>query len=123
MEPNAKESDIEILGMFAAPLLKLADVRIRAPAMNLSNLNRVSGSIYLLAGVYDHTADYRSQIALASHFQNLRLLLLTDDHDFLALGKTGLYPALIQAALLEGANGEAVREVEAGLASLRYSEF
>ncbi|HTV10198.1 MAG TPA: hypothetical protein VMD97_14235 [Candidatus Aquilonibacter sp.] len=116
--------DVEVLRMFAAPLLKLAkEGRIRFPTMNLSNLNRVGGSVYLLAAVYDHTADYRSQIALASHFQNYRLLLLADDHDFLALSKTGLYPALIQAALLEGADGLGVRKVEAGLASLRYSEF
>jgi hypothetical protein len=110
--------------MFADPLLKLANEgRIQSPTMNLSDLNHVGGSVYLLAGVYDHTADYRSQIALASHFPNHRLLLLADDHDFLALNKTGLYPALIQAALLEGADGDGVRKIETKLANLRYTEF
>jgi pimeloyl-ACP methyl ester carboxylesterase len=116
--------DIEVLRMFADPLLKLANEgRIQSPTMNLSNLNHVGGSVYLLASVYDHTADYRSQIALASHFPNHRLLLLADDHSFLALNKTDLYPALIQAALLEGADGDGVRKIETMLASLRYTEF
>ncbi|MGO9326067.1 MAG: alpha/beta fold hydrolase [Terracidiphilus sp.] len=116
--------DIEVMRMFADPLLKLANEgRIQSPTMNLSNLNHVGGSVYLLAGVYDHTADYRSQIALASHFPNHRLLLLADDHDFLALNKTDLYPALVQAALLEGADGDGVRKIETKLASLRYTEF
>jgi pimeloyl-ACP methyl ester carboxylesterase len=118
------DPDMEVLRMFADPLLKLANEgRIQSPTMNLSNLNHVGGSVYLLAGAYDHTADYRSQIALASHFPNHRLLLLADDHDFLALSKTGLYPALIQAALLEGADGDGVRKIETMLASLRYTEF
>jgi hypothetical protein len=91
--------------------------------MDLSALNKANASVHMLAGFYDHTADYRSQIALASHFPIHRLFLVADDHDFLALGKTGLYPQLIQAALLYGCRSEEVGRVEAQLASLGYSEF
>lgn len=118
------DPDIEVLRLFAAPLLRLCrGGSIASPSMNLSALNKVQGSVFLLAGYYDHTADYRSQLALASHFPHHHLLLLSDDHDFLALAKTGLYPELIQSALLQGADGQATQEVEEKLSNLRYSEF
>ncbi len=118
------DPDYEVLRLFAAPLLQLfQEGKIPLPTMDLSALDRVNASVYMLAGYYDHTADYRSQIALASHFPVHRLLLLADDHDFLALGKTGLYPQLIKAALLYGCRSEEVRRVEAQLAPLRYKEF
>jgi pimeloyl-ACP methyl ester carboxylesterase len=118
------DPDYEVLRFFATPLLELlADRKIPVPTMDLRALNKVNASVYLLAGYFDHTADYRSQIALASHFPVHRLLLLADNHDFLALSKTGLYPQLIQAALLHGSNSQEVQRVEAQLAPLRYSEF
>jgi pimeloyl-ACP methyl ester carboxylesterase len=106
------DPDDDVCRLFGAPLFKLlAENKIAAPSMNLSDLNSVPASVYLLAGYFDHTADYRSQIALASHFPHHRLLLLSDDHDFLALGKTGLYPQLVQAALLYGYDSTAVRAI------------
>ena len=122
--PRRIDPDYEVARLFAAPLLSLlASGTISVRAMDLAALTRVGASVYLLAGRFDHTADYRVQIALAAHFPEHRLLLLADDHDFLALGKTGLYPELVQAALLEGCNSKAVQEVEARLGRLRYSEF
>jgi hypothetical protein len=88
------DPDIDVLRFFASPLLKLYREKvIPAPKMDLSALNTVKASVFLLAGYYDHTADYRSQIALASHFQMHHLLLLKDDQgphrELWALRKTG----------------------------------
>jgi hypothetical protein len=118
------DPDIEVLRLFAAPLLKLVqDGKLTIPTEDMSSLNKVKTSVYLLAGYFDHTADYRSQVALAAHFQAHRLLLLNDNHDFLALSKTGLYPQLIQAALLYGSKSREVLAIERQLSELWYSEF
>ena len=77
------DPDLEAGKIFAAPLLKLLDQGLIAkPTMDLGALYRVHAAVYILAGRYDHTADYRSQMALACHYANHRLLLLADDHDF-----------------------------------------
>ena len=117
------DPDIEVGAMFAAPLMRLMNEgRIAMPSMDLRALHRVQADVYMLAGRYDHTANYRSQIALASHYPNHRLLLLADGHDFLELGKTGLYPQLVQTALSSGIHGPERAGLEQKLASLVYHE-
>jgi hypothetical protein len=76
-----------------------------------------------VAGRYDHTADYRSQIALAAEYPRHRLLLLNDDHDFLELAKTGLTPRLVQTALAEGIHGPEKAGIERQLGPLIYHEY
>jgi pimeloyl-ACP methyl ester carboxylesterase len=118
------DPDLEVGRLFSAPLMQLlAEGRIPVPAMDLTALHRVSADVYLLAGRFDHTADYRSQIALASHYPKHRLLLLADDHDFLALEKTGLNPQLVQAALRGGIDGPRNAGVEQKLSALVYREY
>jgi hypothetical protein len=79
--------------------------------------------VYLLAGRFDHTADYRAQIALASHYPKHRLLLLADSHDFIALQKTGLYPRLVQSALARGRRGPRDEGIEQALEPLIFREY
>ena len=96
----------------------MGEISVRA--MDLSALTRVGASVHILAGRFDHTADYRVQTALAAHFfPQHHLMRLADDHDFLVLGKTGLYSELVQAALLKSCNSKAVQEVEVRLGRLR----
>jgi hypothetical protein len=53
----------------------------------------------MLAGRYDHTADYRTQIALASHYPRRRLVILDDNHNFAKLGEMeGMNRALLEGA-------------------------
>jgi pimeloyl-ACP methyl ester carboxylesterase len=117
------DPDLEVGELFGAPLLKLLrDGMIRPPTMDLAALHRVRADVYMLAGRFDHTADYRSQIALAARYPNGRLLLLADDHNFLQLQKTGLYPALVQSALAQGVRGPRQDGLEDRLSALVYRE-
>lgn len=121
--PARVDPDIEAGRIFAGPLLRLfEDGLIAGPSMDLAALYTVRASVFMLAGRFDHTADYRSQIALAAHYPHHRLLLLADDHDFLRLSQTGLYPRLVQTALLDGINGPALAGVEQQLVPLIYEE-
>lgn len=118
------DPDFESGRIFGRPLFDLlAKQKIDPPLMDLTALTQITANVYLLAGRYDHTADYRSQIALASHFPYHRLLLLADGHDFIDLGKTGLYPQLVQAALADGIAGPKKRGIEQKLGALIYREY
>ena len=115
------DPDLAVGRMFGAPLFALLAAReIEPPSMDLEALRRVHAGVYMLAGFYDHTADYASQVELSKFFARHKLLLLNDDHDFIALSKTGLYPALVQAALRDGPGSRVVRRVEEQLAPLLH---
>ena len=45
-------------------------------------LHRVPTAVLMIAGRWDHTCDYRSQIALASCYPSSTLVILDDDHTF-----------------------------------------
>jgi pimeloyl-ACP methyl ester carboxylesterase len=118
------DPDIEVGKMFGAPLLRLLEQKeISVPTMDLRAAHQTRADVYMVAGRFDHTADYRSQIALASEYPNHRLLLLADDHDFLELGKTGLLARLVQSALADGIRGPEKAGIERQLRSLIYNEY
>ena len=122
--PHRVDPDIEVGRMFSAPLLRLLEQKqISAPIMDFRTAHQTRADVYMVAGRFDHTADYRSQIALASEYPNHRLLLISDDHDFLELGKTGLLPRLVQSALADGIRGPEKAGIERQLHSLIYHEY
>jgi pimeloyl-ACP methyl ester carboxylesterase len=117
------DPDLEIGRTFGAPLFALLAARkIEAPAMDLNALGRVKASVVMLAGRYDHTADYRSQSKLSKMFLNHLLILLNDNHDFTVLSGIGLYEALVQAALVGGVGSDSLRNVEYFLRFLESSQ-
>ena len=118
------DPDMEVGKLFAEPLLQLlAQKKISAPAIDFRAAHSVTADVYIVAGRYDHTADYRSQIALASEYPKHHLLLLNDDHDFLELEKTRLTPSLVQSALADGIHGPEKAGIERQLGSLIYREY
>lgn len=118
------DPDMEVGRLFAEPLLELlAQKKISAPSMDFRAAHSVTADVYIVAGRYDHTADYRSQIALASEYPNHRLLLLNDDHDFLELEKTKLIPHLVQSALADGIHGPEKAGIERQLGPLIYHKY
>jgi hypothetical protein len=75
--------DLEVSANIAAPLLALRRAgKLPPTAPDLAALTRCEAEVTVVAARYDHTADYRSQIALASHYPRHELLLLDDDHTF-----------------------------------------
>ena len=118
------DPDLEVSELFSQPLLEMLEKKqIAVPTMDFHAAHRTEADVFLLAGRFDHDVDYRSQLALASAYPNHRLLLLSDDHTFLELKKTGLYPRLVQTALAEGLHGPANAGIEGQLDPLVYREF
>jgi len=67
----------------AAPLFAAArEGRIQPPGWDHQALHSVPANVVMLAGRWDHTCDYRSQIALASCYPSSTLAILDDDHTF-----------------------------------------
>jgi len=67
----------------AGPLFSAARVgRIAYPTWDRRPLHRVPTAVLMIAGRWDHTCDYRSQIALASCYPSSTLVILDDDHTF-----------------------------------------
>jgi hypothetical protein len=96
--------DLENQRNFAAPLLgPWREGRIAGPSWNRRALHSLETEVMVLAGVRDHTVDYRSSIALASLYPRGQLLLFDDDHQFHALAKDGTQHPLIRAFLAGGA--------------------
>jgi hypothetical protein len=92
--------DLEVSELTSRPLMDLNRAgRIPPPKVDLAALHKVQADTVMLAGRYDHTADYRTQIALASHYPRRRLVILDDNHNFAKLGEMeGMNRALLEGA-------------------------
>ena len=63
--------------------------------MSFLPLHKLGTEVFILSGRYDHTADYRSQIALASSYPSHYVLIADDNHTFNNLKNDGMYQKLI----------------------------
>ena len=107
----------------ASPLLRLLEKGdVERPTMSLSNLNDLSTEAFLLAGRYDHTCDYRTQLALGSHYKSHRVFLVDDDHVFHKVDNSGRYAFLVQAVLLKGIRAPETEAVLRDLKELTWVE-
>ena len=73
----------------------------------------MSTRVFVLAGRWDHTADYRSQIALASSYPKHVLFLANDNHTFNTLKQDGKYQGLI-ISFFNSANLREMKELLKG---------
>jgi pimeloyl-ACP methyl ester carboxylesterase len=95
--------DIENQYNFARPLVELCrSGAIPEPRFDSASLHRLDTEVFLIAGRYDHTVDYRAAIALASMIPRHQLFLAADDHLLGKLKGEGHYAALTHAFLLHG---------------------
>lgn len=108
--------DLEVSFNIARPLLELrAAGTLPFPAVDFKALHRSDCEVTLVAGRWDHTADWRIQMALASHYPAHALVLLDDSHDFLNLAKQ---PGGIGPLLRASWHGHESAEFKAALAEL-----
>jgi hypothetical protein len=114
--------DLENSAAIAEPLMALLRAgAVPAPTMDFAALHALPAEVNLVAGRWDHTCDYRTQIALAASYPNGRLLLLDDDHVFSRLNASGKLPELVRALLL-GRQSPGHAAALASIADLRWSE-
>lgn len=102
--------DLEVHVTSARPLLDLhAAGKIPAPQFDATGCHRFEGEVLVLAGLRDHTVDWRTSIAVAARYPRGRLLLVDDDHMFSDTRVGGTYDELLRSFLADGFSGEAVR--------------
>ena len=90
------QPDIENLYFSSLPLIEAYNNnKIQPLAMQFMNQHSLKTKVFILAGRWDHTADYRSQIALASTYPNHILFIANDNHTFSELKNDGKYQKLI----------------------------
>jgi hypothetical protein len=102
----------------------LPDSSYRPPVRRTewSKLREVAGDVLQVAGRYDHTCDYRTQIGLNGLTRNSKLVILDDNHVFKRWTDSGRQPAFVQAFFHEGTSGPGFeRELDA-LGDLRWTE-
>jgi hypothetical protein len=92
VNPDTLMPNTENLYFSALPLIEtFRKNQIKPQVMNFSGLHELETEVFILAGRWDHTADYRSQIALASVYPDHYLFLANDNYTFISLKKEGLY--------------------------------
>ena len=95
--------DLENQYNFAKPLMALCAVgKIPKPQFNFAALHRLNTEVFVLAGRQDHTADYRSLMALAAYYPQHLLFIANDNHTFAALSSDGTEKRLVKAFFSAG---------------------
>lgn len=107
--PEALHPNVENMYFSTLPLVeKYLSQEIHPVEMPFENLHNLNTKVFVLAGRWDHTADYRSQIALASGYPDHLLFLADDNHTFNALKQDGQYQNLVVAFF----HSESIREMK-----------
>lgn len=115
--------NIENLYFSALPLIEVFDKnQIKPIQINLDHLHLLETDVFILSGRWDHTADYRSQIALASIYRNHYLFIANDNHTFISLKNGGLYNKLLTAFLKYGKQDILFANVIRNCESYRWTE-
>lgn len=115
--------DLENQRNFAAPLLHLHEKRrIPSPSWDRSALHRLETEVLILAGVRDHTVDYRSSVALTFLYPRGHLFFSDDDHQFHQMNSDGTYDTLVRAFLASGVESSEFRAALSAAETHRWRE-
>jgi hypothetical protein len=121
-DPGQLHPDVEVSADFAEPLMKLLRAgTISMPVMDFSALHALRAQVFMIAGRWDHTCDYRTQIALAASYPVSELILLDDDHVLHGLQESGQAAPLVRA-VFEGFGSPAYAAALKNIEALRWKE-
>ncbi|NWF89370.1 MAG: hypothetical protein HXY50_07885 [Ignavibacteriaceae bacterium] len=117
------QPDIENLYFSSLPLIEAYNKnKIQPLAMQFINQHSLKTKVFILAGRWDHTADYRSQIALASIYPNHILFIANDNHTFSELKNNGKYQKLIISFFKSENMGDMQALIENDYRKYRWTE-
>lgn len=120
---DAVHPNLENEASLARPLLDLHRAgAIPEPPFDRRELHRVDAEVLVIGGRWDQTADYRAQIALASHYPSGELFLADDDHVLSRLQESGARKRLIATFLGHGLDSPAFRALVGKLEPLPWAE-
>ena len=122
--PPPFRPDIEAMFYYAEPVTRtLYDAAVGKPVPTLDGLRQSNAEVLILAGRYDHTCDYRTQMGLSGMIPSTELMILQDDHVFARLQKSGLQPALLSAFFQHGLGSPQFRTARAAASKLVWTEL
>lgn len=115
--------DLENQYNTAQPLVALCDAgRIPPPSFDFARLHQLNTEVFILAGRRDHTADYRSSIALAANYPRRHLFIADDNHTFEKLNRGELNLRILRAFLEYGLTSPELRGVLSAAEPHRWAE-
>lgn len=115
--------DLENQYNIAKPLVALAEAgKIPSPVFGFAALHRLEAEVFILAGRWDHTADYRSAIALAAHYPRHYLFIANDNHTFEKVNQSGDTGRILREFLETGMSSTKFRDALRTAEPLRWVE-
>lgn len=115
--------DFESLKIASRPLIELYDsINFDAGFSNWKSLKNLETQVFIFAGRWDHTIDYRSQIYLHGLLPNSLLFIADDNHVFSHFYGTENYSTVVQAALSYRKNSVEMDSILTNLEHLRWIE-
>jgi len=116
--------DLELQRDVARPLIELhAQGLVPGPVFETQRLHELKTEVFVLAGRWDHTVDYRSSVALAASYPQGHLFLADDDHMFKALKEGGHFYRLLRTFLGSGPTSPAFTAALEAAAEQRWREW
>lgn len=112
---------IEALFYFGEPFVSSSSTPTE-PIAEYGRLRDQSCEVLQIAGRWDHTADYRTQIGLSGMTRNSKLVILDDNHVFDRWAASGNQPALVQAFMTGGLRSAATQAALQRLSPLVWQE-
>jgi pimeloyl-ACP methyl ester carboxylesterase len=123
IEADKLQPDLENLYFSCLPLINAYNENLIEPVMiDHRPLHLVETEVFVLSGRWDHTADYRSQIALASTYRNHCLFMADDNHTFTSLKSKGLYNKILITFLKYGKKDIRFRDFMKSCEPYRWKE-
>lgn len=123
IEANKLQPDLENLYFSCLPLISAYDENLIEPVIiDHRPLHLAETEVFVLSGRWDHTADYRSQIALASTYRNHYLFMADDNHTFTTLKSNGLYNKMLITFLKYGKEDIRFRDFMKSCEPFRWKE-
>ena len=123
IESDRFQPDLENLYFSCLPLIQSRNNnKIEPVLIDHRPLHLLETEVFVLSGRWDHTADYRSQIALASIYRNHYLFIADDNHTFTSLKSKGLYNQLLIKFLKYGKEDPRFRDFMKSCESYRWKE-
>lgn len=120
---NILMPDIENLYFSSQPLTTLyQEQKIQPRIMDFKPLHSLKTNVFVLAGKWDHTVDYRTQIALAFCYPNHTLFIADDNHTFTNLKSSGQYQKLILLFFKSDTTQQIQAHIETAFSEYRWIE-
>lgn len=121
---HAIRPNMDALLYYAKPLIyEYEQGNIDKPASDFSVFHKMETQVFLFAGRWDHTVDYRGQYFLTGLIPNSILFLANDNHVFSSIYDTDNYGRIVRHALSYDKSDQEMKDLFDSTEYLRWNEW